>query len=84
MPYIKSDDRFKFNLGLFELPNCKTPGELNYLMTRICQDYLKEVGKSYTSMNAVIGVLECVKHEFQRRLLDPYEDGKIKENGDVY
>jgi len=28
-------------------------------------------------------ILESVKHEFQRRFIDPYEDEKLRENGDV-
>ena len=31
-----------------------------------------------------IGVLACVRHEFERRVVDPYEDLKCHENGDVY
>jgi len=32
----------------------------------------------------VIGALEACKLEFYRRAVVPYEDKKIKENGDVY
>lgn len=32
----------------------------------------------------VVGVLRCVDHEFMRRVHDIYEDGKIKDNGDVF
>jgi len=31
----------------------------------------------------MIGVLECVKQEFYRRKVAPYEDIKIIENGDI-
>ena len=35
-------------------------------------------------LNAAIGVLECAKLELYRRVVAMYEDGKIKENGDVF
>jgi len=38
----------------------------------------------YASLNEVIGVLECVKQEFYRKKVVPYEKRKIKENSDVY
>jgi hypothetical protein len=41
-------------------------------------------GLSYKSINDVIGVLECVKQEFYRRIAVPYEDKKIEQNGDIY
>jgi hypothetical protein len=34
--------------------------------------------------NDVIGALECCKLELYRRMVAPYENTKIKENGDVY
>jgi hypothetical protein len=37
----------------------------------------------YFHLNKAIGVLECIKLEFYRRVAAPYEDLKIKEAGDV-
>jgi hypothetical protein len=37
----------------------------------------------YYHINKAIGVLECIKLEFYRRVAAPYEDVKIKESGDV-
>lgn len=39
--------------------------------------------RKYASMASVIGAIESTKHEFMRRHLDWYEDGKLRENGDV-
>jgi hypothetical protein len=66
-----------------------SPGELNYCMTQLLVGYLKnKVYKGghydYRRINEVMGVLECCKHEFYRRIAVPYEDDKIKKNGDVY
>ena len=41
-------------------------------------------GKCYATMNEIVGALECAKHEFQRRVMNNYEDLKCKENGDVF
>jgi hypothetical protein len=35
-------------------------------------------------VNDVVGALDGAKAEFQRRVVAPYEDKKIRENGDVY
>jgi hypothetical protein len=32
----------------------------------------------------VVGALEACKLEFYRRVVTPYEENKMKENGDVY
>ncbi len=62
----------------------ETAGHLNYLITNLCQNYLHIKGLSYTTINEIVGALTCAKDEFYRRVAVPYEDKKIKENGDVY
>jgi hypothetical protein len=61
------------------------PGELAYLLYAFVVDWvLRPEGKmSYSRASQAIGVLDTVKDEFRRRYLDPYEDTKIAENGDV-
>lgn len=81
MPYIDKDARAK--LGSSENPT--TPGELNYLISRLVDQYLVlKGGLRYTNLNEVIGVLECSKLELYRRVAAPYEDQKREESGDVY
>ena len=82
MPYITEEARTEL-----EDPNRRpmTPGELNYIITCVVTEYLGPRGEhSYTRINEVIGVLECAKLELYRRIAAPFEDIKIKENGDVY
>lgn len=74
MPYI---NQIKFT----GVPS--NAGELNYVFTRIAENYLK-CGDSYQKFNDIIGALEGCKLELYRRVVSPYEDTKIKENGDVY
>lgn len=80
MPYIKRQDRER----LGEDAHPQTAGELNYAFTVFINEYLRDHGLSYQSCNDIIGALEGAKSEFQRRVLNPYEDMKLRENGDVF
>jgi hypothetical protein len=86
MPYIKQDDRTKFNQVL-ELVNGEAlpenAGELNYLITKIVQISLANSKGNYQALNDAVGALEGAKLELYRRVVAPYEDLKINENGDV-
>lgn len=79
MPYIKKEKRFKI-IG----DPCQTSGELNFLFTMEINQYIEAKGLSYQTINDIIGALVCCKDEFYRRVVAPYEDKKISENGDVY
>ena len=80
MPYITMQDRLKLADGR----QAATAGELNYLITDLCDTFLATKGRKYEHVNSVIGALECAKQEFYRRIAAPYEDEKLQENGDVY
>jgi hypothetical protein len=85
MPYLIEKLKAVMNLD----PRPLTAGELNYCITMLCKRYLKHQAYKgghydYERINNIIGVLECAKIEFYRRIAVPYEDKKIKENGDVY
>ncbi len=80
MPYITQERRRE----IFKKSILKTPGELNFVFSGTIQDYLTTQGTSYQTINDIIGALEGAKLEFYRRVVAPYEDMKIKKNGDVY
>lgn len=81
MPYIDKDARERIRLFL----KPASIGELNYLITTECLEYLNLGGKpSYKAFNEIIGVLECAKLEMYRRMVAPYEDVKLNEHGDVF
>ena len=63
--------------------NPKSSGDLNYLITSMLDEYLSG-NTSYSTINEVIGVLECCKLELYRRIAVPYENKKLEENGEVY
>ena len=81
MPYIKSDRRNVIDSRQV-LPD--TAGELNYAVTKCIKRYLAIHPLNYQVINDIVGALDGAKAEFQRRIVDPYEDKKIQENGDVY
>ncbi len=85
MPYIKQSTRQAYSQFLDELDSITivTPGELNYLFTKIAKHYIYAKGISYTAINDVVGALEGAKLEFYRKTVSEYEEEKIKENGDV-
>lgn len=92
MPYIKVQDRKRLAsevacgaaMGInFIGASCQNAGELNYLITKIIHGYFEKNGGRYQQINDIVGALDSCKAEFQRRIVAPYEDIKIKENSDV-
>ena len=80
MPYLDKGIRASLEEG--RMP--QEAGELNYLVTRLCDAFLMRTGLSYKNINQAIGALECAKLELYRRVASPYEDRKAIQNGDVY
>ena len=91
MPYISQDGREKLDpaidaliekLGLWH--EDYKEGVMNYTITRLLSEMPSYPGTwRYKYINRAIGVLECVKQEFYRRLAGPYEDNAILKNGDI-
>lgn len=83
MPYIKASSRSRLDKPLEVLSGLvDSRGDLNYCITALVSAQVKAVG--YAAIEQAIGVLECAKLEFYRRVAAPYEDRKCQENGDVY
>lgn len=85
MPYIKSEEqRLELEYPIEKLITIiKDEGDLNFVITTLISKYVKEKGKNYATLNTVLGVLSAVAREFYRRVVAPYEDIKIEENGDI-
>lgn len=82
MPYVTQDKRAKLNeiIDLMRQHGIKADGDLNYILFTYCKRFIKP---SYNNYKNYLGELnECI-NEIRRRLLSPYEDLKIKENGDI-
>ena len=84
MPYIEQRKRDDFDPHLREIAPCLyNGGDLNYCFTKLCLDYIAINEESYAHYADCIAALEGAKMELYRRFVAPYEDIKIKENGDV-
>ena len=88
MPYIGRKERQQYQATLNELAKMipqdrmARPGHINYIVSLLLE---KVYGKQmrYADHNEVVGVITCIAQEFYRRKTAPYEDIKIKEEGDL-
>lgn len=62
-------------------PQQTRDGLLNFSFTEIIGAVFPNA--RYTDMNEVVGMLECCKLEYYRKVASPYEDKKEAENGKV-
>lgn len=85
MPYVKECDRKHVRKYLtYVIKEIKTKGDLNYAICEMVgRLILREGGLSYTRVSNWIDAVHGAERELTRRLLNPYEDKKIEENGDV-
>ncbi len=84
MPYIKQTRRENINPALNSLFTLDlNEGDLNYIFSMLIHNYIDINGLNYANCNNMIGVLECAKLELYRKLIAPYEDEKIQENGGI-
>jgi hypothetical protein len=83
MPYINKKERERLAIEGVALCEVGTPGQLNYVITKIIHNHIKQCGLRYDTINTVIGVLECAKLELYRMIAAPYENQKHSENGSV-
>lgn len=96
MPYIVEEKRQQLdraidelhqalvNLELDDAEENNMEGNINYAVTRLLMMvYGTKDGTRYSHINDAIGVLECIKLEFYRKVAAPYEDQKEFDNGPI-
>ncbi len=92
MPYISKKDRKKIAPQLLALVKSELfydvnkdnhPAVLNYVICKTV-DYLLGDSFRYKDINALRGAIIEAWAEIGRRIVVPYENSKIKENGDVF
>ena len=96
MPYINEEERIELDNQIDNMilairdnkTNLNNPhdfsnylGRINYCFSRIIYGVMRDV--SYRNIAMVTGVLENIKQEYYRRVAEPYEDIKIRQNGDI-
>ena len=82
MPYVKQERRVELDFVVESIARAdvKADGDLNYILFKYCKYFVKP---SYNNFKNFCGELQQAATEIERRLLAPYEDAKIIENGDV-
>lgn len=85
MPYIPSKELRKKIDEIVKSADLyvRSDGSLNYFLTKLFLQRVKNTGMSYSLAKSFIGEIECFKLELYRRHVGKYEDGKIEINGDV-
>ena len=90
MPYIKQEIRNQLDEEINLISNKiksfsddEKEGILNYTISRILSNSLPTNQWRYKYINRTVGILECIKLEFYRRLAAPYENNAIKTNKDI-
>ena len=61
----------------------KAKGDLNYAICELVGRLILKTKISYTQISEWIDGVDGAENELRRRMLDPYENLKIAENGDV-
>jgi hypothetical protein len=83
MPYIKKEDRIKFDRILEQMPNCENKGELEYCIYYLMQKFMQTRDVKYSTLHDTTYAAQHCADEFRRRSLDIREDNAKEENGDV-
>lgn len=86
MPYIKQEARTqRMKEALIVLKGeIQNKGDLNYVICQLTGMLIEKTGgMGYTNVSNWIDGVHGAERELTRRLLNPYEDLKIQENGDV-
>ncbi len=87
MPYIPEERRKYLNDSIDhvidELYNeVWNDGSVNYVIYKLMLAWWDQ-SPGYHRIKDVQGTLDCVSKEFYRRVAVPYEEKKIKKNGDI-
>jgi len=84
VPYIKQDERKKYDDALNQLHTIETKGQLEYSIFSLMQIYMENKEYRYSTLHDTVYAAIHAGHEFERRFLDKREDEALLENGDVY
>ena len=82
MPYIIKEKRLEMDMVVKSMNNAgvKANGDLNYILYKFAKYHIKPGYETYKNF---LGELNEAAEEIRRRLLAPYENQKIIENGEI-
>ena len=85
MPHIPSDDKPNLNGLISELSfRIETKGELNYTISMLVDNFVKDKGEKYDTLCDGMGTFIGALLEYYRLVVAKYEDGAIERNGNAY
>lgn len=88
MPYVKQERRRVLDPNINGLiSRCTSGGDITYCIYRLLVGLVTQQkngeGLKYNYLAGLLGCVTSAREEFYRRIVVPYEDNKIIENGDV-
>ncbi len=84
MPYIEGVMKKEMADAIGDLNTfILSKGDLNYVICELVGQSILDGDLTYTKISEKIDAVHDAETELRRRLLEPYEDIKIKANGDV-
>ena len=84
MPYTLDEDRERQKAAIAILTDAiQSKGDLNYTICELVGQLILKTKISYTQISEWIDGVHGAERELTRRILGPYEDLKIQQNGDV-
>lgn len=79
MPYISLKERREVRKH-----GPRTAGQLNFIISSVIDEYVMDSGLNYQVIAEITAAVHGALGEFNDRIVRPYEDAKIEENGDVF
>lgn len=83
MPYIKKEDRDKYDFAFLEIDRIETKGELEYCIFSLMKKFMNSNEYRYSNLHDCVYAAQHCADEFRRRYLDKREDEAREQNGDI-
>jgi hypothetical protein len=83
MPYIKQEQRIKYDHALVDINSIENKGELEYCIFKLMKIYMKDKKEKYSNLHDCTYAAQHCADEFRRRFLDKRENEAIIKNGDI-
>lgn len=80
MPYLNQGVKSSLDEGR----KPQSGAELNYIISKAVNDFLAMRTITYSVLAEAVAALELSQYELKSRIVRPYEDKKVIENGEVF
>lgn len=84
MPYIKKEDRLKYDKVLNKITNIKAKGDLEYCIYKLMKIYMRDREFRYSTLHDTVYAIQHCADEFRRNYLDKRENQAKDTNGSIY